>query len=77
MMRKVYQRFDSLPEQIQPTFGIEVSNHVTCQNRGILAFSYSRLVSKRSPVRFWGNLTPLQVGSCFRLEAGDLEELGE
>jgi len=44
--KKVYQRLNSLPEQIQPIFGVEVSNHVTGHNRRVLAFSYSKLVSK-------------------------------
>lgn len=77
MTREIYQRLDSLLEQIQPIFRVEISDHITGHDGSTLAFSCSKLVRERSSVRSWRNLTPLQVRSCFCLEAGSLEKLGE
>ena len=72
-----YQRIDSLSEQIQPIFGVKVSNHIAGHDRSVLAFSYSKSIKKCSAVRFRASLTPLQVRSWLRFEAGGLEELWE
>lgn len=73
----VYQGLDSLLKQILPIFRVEVSDHVASYDRWVVVFSCSKLISEWSLVGFVGRLTPLQVGSRFRPEAGGLKELGE
>jgi len=48
----VYQRLYSILEQIQSTFSVEVSDHIAGDKRSVLAFSYSKLINKRSSARF-------------------------
>jgi hypothetical protein len=59
MARVVYQRLNSLPEQIQTILSFKVSDHVDGRERSVLAFSYLKSISRRSPSRFRGSLTPL------------------
>ena len=75
--RMVYQRLCSILEQIQTILSVEVSDHVGGDERRVLAFSYSKEISRRSSLGFRGSLTPLQVRPCVYLEVGGLEELGE
>ena len=74
----VYQRLDSLSEQLQTIVSIKIGNHVGGYKWSVLAFSYPNPLSIQSAViRSEESLTPLQVRSSFRPEASRFEELWE